>query len=380
MIRRSIGCLLAIWIGLFSEGQQQIRITISSLPGNTPGASELYVAGDFNGWNPENQNFRFEKSGNRFVVELSLNSGKYEYKITRGSWDRVECSPSGKAIMNRELLVNGDTSIDISVAGWSDLVKPEPRKSTANPRVHILDTAFLIPQLGRYRRVWIYLPVSYTRSGKRYPVLYMQDGQNVFDDATSFAGEWGVDEAIDTLGAQYGESIVVAIDHGASKRLNEYCPYDFSLPGYQEGKGEGKLYVDFIAHDLKTFIDRNYRTKPGRRHTFIAGSSMGGLISFYAVLQYPRVFGGAGVFSPAFQVSPPIFDDIRSKGKKIKAKIYFYAGDTEGESMETLTRKAFEEVNEDSGARTAIVIRKGGKHSESWWRREFPQFYKWIRQ
>ncbi len=121
----------------------------------------------------------------------------------------------------------------------------------------------------------------------------MHDGQNVFDDSTSFAGEWGVDETLDSISSHGKEIIVVAVDHGGQKRINEYCPYDME----KFGKGEGNQYVDFLVKDLKPFIDKNYRTEKDKQNTFIAGSSMGGLISMYAVLKYPGVFGGAGVFS-----------------------------------------------------------------------------------
>jgi predicted alpha/beta superfamily hydrolase len=208
----------------------------------------------------------------------------------------------------------------------------------------------------------------------------MHDGQNVFDDLTSFSGEWGVDEALDTLAIKTRECIVVGIDNGGSKRINEYCPYDFSLQGGQKGNGEGDLYVRFLAKTLKPFIDKKYRTLKDRKNTFTAGSSMGGLISMYAVVKYPKVFGGAGVFSPAFWVGPKIFDDIKTKGKKVNSKIYFYAGDEEGESMVPLTIKAFNEMHRVSKSKMSTVIRSGGKHNEARWRMEFPLFYEWLFQ
>jgi predicted alpha/beta superfamily hydrolase len=206
----------------------------------------------------------------------------------------------------------------------------------------------------------------------------MHDGQNVFDDATSFSGEWGVDEAIDTLGLKTKECIVVGIDNGGSKRLNEYSPYDFSLQGGQKGNGEGDMYIQFLVKTLKPHIDKKYRTLKDKKNTFTAGSSMGGLISMYAALKYPKVFGGAGVFSPAFWVGPKIFDDIKAKGKKVNAKIYFYAGDDEGESMVPMTIRAFNEMHRVSKSKMSAVIRAGGKHNEPRWRVEFPLFYEWL--
>ena len=362
--------------------QNTIRLEIKSLPSYHSSGAAVYAAGSFNGWNPQNEQYKFQhdEKGNCFL-NLKLNAGSYEYKITRGGWDKVECKKGGIGIANRSLKVDADVTIELNIEEWQDRFLAKPRTNTAGKNVQIIDTSFLIPQLKRTRRVWIYLPDDYTASKKRYPVLYMHDGQNVFDDATSYAGEWGVDECIDSMKSK---CIVVAIDNGASKRRNEYCPYDFSLKSLgisatdSFNKGEGKLYVDFLVKTLKPFIDKNYRTLKDNSNTFIAGSSMGGLISMYAVLRYPKVFGGAGVFSPAFWVGPKIFDDIKAKGEKVKSRIYFYAGKEEGETMVPLTLKAFDEMSKVSKSKMTTVIRDEGKHNEARWRKEFPLFYKWM--
>lgn len=362
--------------------QNAVRIEIKSLPPNHPSGAAVYIAGSFNGWNPQNEQYKFQKNekGNYFI-ELKLTAGFYEYKITRGGWTNVECQKNGFAIGNRVLKVNTDTTIALDVEEWQDRFAAKPRVHTAGKNVQIMDTAFLIPQLQRVRRVWIYLPENYKGTNYRYPVLYMHDGQNVFDDATSFSGEWGVDECLDSMKVK---CIVVAIDNGGAKRLNEYCPYNFSPRNLglavadSLGKGEGGLYVDFLVRTLKPFIDKNYRTLKDRKNTFVAGSSMGGLISMYAMLKYPKVFGGAGVFSPAFWVGPKIFDDIRSNGRKVKGKIYFYAGRQEGETMVPLMQKAFDGMTAVSGSKMMTVVRDDGKHNETRWRIEFPLFYYWL--
>ncbi len=200
----------------------------------------------------------------------------------------------------------------------------------------------------------------------------MHDGQNVFDDATSFSGEWGVDEFLDTTRSR--PCIVVAVDHGGDKRINEYSPYDME----KFGKGEGDAYVDFLVNTLKPYIDKHYRTLKDRENTFVAGSSMGGLISMYAILKYPKTFGGAGVFSPSFWIAPKIYDAIKEKGEKIKGKIYFYAGKQESENMVTDMLKAFEKMSDVSKAGMTTVIRDDGKHNEATWRKEFPLFYSWL--
>jgi predicted alpha/beta superfamily hydrolase len=374
--------LAFLLISIFIRAQNSIRIEIKSLPFYNHSEAKIYLAGSLNGWNPRDKNFQFNKNdqGN-YSLDIKLANGSYQFKITRGSWDKVECTAGGADMSNRSLDVSSDTSIMISIEGWKDHFPSViiNRKSTAGKNVHVLDSAFWIPQLHRKRRVWIYLPEGYASSKKRYPVLYMHDGQNLFDDATSYSGEWGVDECLDTMKKK---CIVVAVDNGQDKRLNEYCPYDFSLTGiaasYSSNKGEGNQYVDFLVKTLKPFIDRKYRTLRDKAHTFIAGSSMGGLISMYAVLKYPDFFGGVGVFSPAFWVGQKIFPDIKKKGKMVQSKIYFYAGKKESDSMVTDMLKAMEGMSKVSHSKITAVIRDDGKHNEQSWRKEFPLFYQWL--
>lgn len=248
--------------------------------------------------------------------------------------------------------------------------------STANNNVQVIDTSFFIPQLNRHRRIWIYLPAGYTISKKKYPVIYMHDGQNVFDNNTAFAGEWGVDEAMDTLGLIVKKSIIVAIDNGGEKRINEYSFYDMD----KYGEGEGDKYVDFLVKTLRPYINKNYRVKKSRNYTFTAGSSMGGLISLYAILKYPKVFGGAGVFSPSFWIAPQLKTDIIKRSKKVKGKIYLYAGQQEGQTTVPDLLAVFNLLHQHSKAKLSTVIRSEGMHNEASWRKEFPLFYKWLMQ
>ena len=154
---------------------------------------------------------------------------------------------------------------------------------------------FWSPQLQNRRDILIYLPPSYHHSQQRYPVLYMHDGQNLFDAATSYAGEWQVDETMETLATRGYEAIVVGIPNMGTQRLNEYSPFrDVRLGG-----GDGGNYVNFIVDTLKPAIDRDFRTQAEAAATGILGSSMGGLISLYAFFHRPRVFGYAGIMSPS---------------------------------------------------------------------------------
>ena len=167
---------------------------------------------------------------------------------------------------------------------------------------------------------------------------------------------------------------MVAIDHGSEKRNNEYAPFDTE----KFGKGEGSQYVDFLVKTLKPYIDRHYRTKKDKENTFVAGSSMGGLISFYGILKYPKVFGGAGVFSPSFWIAPALKNTIAERGKKVKGKIYFFAGQHESGSMVSDMLNVFEQMRKYSKGKMKTVIKAEGSHNEATWREAFPDFYKWI--
>jgi len=355
-------------------GQYKLTIRINSLPPN-PVTDVVYVAGNFNNWNPKDELCKFKKDSlGKFIISFpNVPANDYEYKFTRGGWETVETTSDGRNIANRVLKLMSDTVLNIDIGGWSE-GKPKVIAHTMNSNVHILDTAFHIPQLNRDRRVWIYLPKNYSTSKASYPVLYMHDGQNLFDNATSFAGEWGVDDAIDSAKKQ---CIVVGIDNGGPVRMNEYNPYDHE----KFGAGQGALYVDFLAKTLKPYIDKHYRTKKDATNTIIAGSSMGGLISMYAVMKYPKVFGKAGVFSPAFWAAPALKTDLDKMVKSSTHKnvrIYFYAGEQEGNQMVVDMLYIFEAMRKKTAAKMKVKINAEGRHNEPTWRNEFPAFYNWI--
>jgi predicted alpha/beta superfamily hydrolase len=364
---------------IIATAQISTRFEIRSLPPSHASNSPIYIAGSFNGWNPKSDAHKFKQNENgTYYLVLDLAPGKYEYKITRGGWDRVETTKTGSGTGNRTMDLTTTSVVELNIDGWADQFAAAPKKSTASKNVFNISAHHLNGGLRRkvnpqfdQRRIWVYFPPDYTTSLKRYPVLYMHDGQNVFEDSTSFSGEWGVDEFMDSI---RNSCIVVAVDNGGSKRMNEYGPYDME----RFGKGQGKQYVDFLATTLKPYIDRKFRTLKKKEFTFVAGSSMGGLISMYAILQYPKVFGGAGVFSPSFWIAPKIYEEITAKGEKIKGKIYFYAGKQESESMVSDMLKAFQTMHSVSKADMVTVIRDDGKHNEGTWRREFPGFWEWM--
>jgi metallo-beta-lactamase class B len=208
----------------------------------------------------------------------------------------------------------------------------------------------------------------------------MHDGQNLFDDQTSFSGEWKVDEALNDLHAQgdYG-CIVVGIDNGGASRLNEYSPW----VNAQYGGGQGDAYVQFITETLKPHIDSLYRTLSGRHSTGIMGSSMGGLISMYAFSERQDVFSRAGIFSPAFWFAGNnSANHTAANPKEGDARVYFLAGGQEPASvtqnMQTVA-SALLTAGFDADEHY-FLVEGDGQHSEWFWARAFPDAYQWLFQ
>jgi predicted alpha/beta superfamily hydrolase len=367
-----VGLLLCTFSTVFS--QFKIRFRILSQPTTHPNDS-IFAAGNFNNWQPAKSEYIFTKEGDFYSLQINdVPAGIIEFKCTRGGWEKSECAADGSNTDNHLVKVSSDTAIDFSIAAWKDDFPIAPKQHTASPNVHIVDTAFVIPQLGTKRKIWIYLPKGYATSKKRYPVMYLQDGQNIFDDYTSYAGEWGVDESLDSLIAKGAPAcIVVAIDNGP-ERMQEYNPYEFQ----QYGKGKGDQYADFLAHTLKPFIDKHYRTMSSNTNTIIAGSSLGGLIAYYAMIKYPNVFDNGGIFSPSFLAAEQIKALTDSDGNKLSGKLFFYMGGLEPDEDLEEMNKVIQKLGEKSSAMIYAVIDAEGRHHEKSWRKWFIAFYKFI--
>ncbi|HEX8357701.1 MAG TPA: alpha/beta hydrolase-fold protein, partial [Segetibacter sp.] len=331
-----------------------------------------------NNWNARDEKYKLKPFGTnrRAMVLKDIPAGKYEFKFTRGSFDKVETTAKGADVANHEITLSEDASLDFTIPGWKDDFPDKPKPNTATAQVRVIDTAFAIPQLNRTRRIWAYLPKSYPAGKKSYPVIYMHDGQNLFNEQTAAFGEWGVDETLDSLSAKTGkEVIVIGIDNGGQNRLTEYNPYDH--PKY--GKGEGAKYVDFLVETLKPFIDGKYRTLKDSSNTYIAGSSMGGLISMYAAAKYANVFGGAGILSPSFWLAPKIYDDVvNAKWGNSFRKFYFYGGGKEDANMVADLNKMLAVVERKGNYKTRRFTNPLGKHNEAAWRKRFADFYLFI--
>ena len=250
---------------------------------------------------------------------------------------------------------------------WQPYEAQQTPTITATLLVQSLDS----PELGHQRDVLVYLPPSYASSSRRYPVVYMQDGQNLFDSGTSFAGvAWGVHETMAALASEGLEAIVVAVYHANEQRIAEYTPFP------QVWQGRGEHYLRFLTDRLKPLIDHDFRTRAERDSTGILGSSMGGLISLYAFFHAAQTFGFAGAMSPSFWVGHgAIYGDVEA-APFVPGKLYLDNGTREPSvrRMNALLLKKGYRRDVD----VKYVVEAEAEHTESAWARRLPDALRFL--
>ena len=182
-----------------------------AIPNNTPANPNIYIAGNFNNWDAGNNTWKLTKYGSLCVVySITINPdpGLLEYKFTRGTWPTVEGDADGNYIPNRTFNYSGTpVTVNLTVSAWEDL---NGSYHTYASNTAILSNNFYMPQLNRNRRIWIQLPLDYYTTNKSYPVIYLQDGQNLFDLVTSFSDEWAICETMNGLLSRY-EYVAISI-------------------------------------------------------------------------------------------------------------------------------------------------------------------------
>lgn len=338
----------------------------------------VYLSGNFNKW--ITQDFQFKM--------IKIEEGKYEfnfpqspefegeliYKFTKGDWSEVEIDKYGNRTPNRHW--NDDKSVKLEkVAKWRK--NWLPYRPSQLPQIHLISEEFQIPQLNKTRKIWALLPHDYDTSTEQYPVLYLHDAQNLFNENAEF-GNWQIDKKLAVM-SDYGigKIIVIAVEHGEKERLQEYNVGNTLL-----GQGHGKQYIRFITDTLKPFVDNTYRTKTDREFTGIGGSSMGGLVSIFSGLIYPEVFGKLMVFSPSLWVIPKIKLGFLDFFEPQETRLYLYAGGKESETMVdhvTKFRKRLLKRESFQGRmKVRLSINEKGKHNESYWSDEFPKAIEWL--
>jgi len=232
-------------------------------------------------------------------------------------------------------------------------------------------------ELGNSRDLVIWLPPAYARSERRYPVIYMQDGQNLFDPRTSYAEPWRVDKAMDRAAHRSVEAIVVGIPNLGIHRIDEYSPFVDS----RAGGGKGDRYLDWVISTVKPLIDEQFRTRPERAYTGMAGSSMGALITLYAYLRDPSVFGFVGVLSPSLWFASRAIFSTLAHAPHVPGRIYLDVGAREGRGALDDARRMRDALIEKGyvpGSELRFVEDPRGHHNEVDWGRRFTDAVRFL--
>lgn len=242
-----------------------------------------------------------------------------------------------------------------------------------------------IPQLTaeKTRRTYVYVPDSFSYDNDlRYPVLYMFDGHNVFYDSHATYGKsWGMKEYMDHSQTQM---IIVGVecnDDPNNGRLNEYCPYHVENP-FGTIIPKGKIYMDWLVDELKPYIDEKYPTLADRNHTYISGSSMGGLMSLYGLVVYNHVFSKAAALSASLWNMDGITNDIINSQIAENSYIFLNYGEREFSFNEARNRDVVEVIKLllDKRVFISFSVTKGEGHSEASWEKQVPLFMKELKK
>jgi len=375
----------------------QVRFVVVTPDTREAQPEEVYCSMSIDGW-PEKGRALQRIAPHVYAAAGPLRAGSWvEYKFLREpSWETVEKGDDNQELANRRLAIKSDVREQVvlhRVTRWADRPRltntsvefNEPGEGSPLVRVSTLTGdirmhhLFHSPELKNARTIMVYLPPGYDDTpDQHYPVLYMHDGNNIFDAKTSATGvEWGVDETAQHLIVQDRiRKIIIVGVFNTPQRTKEYSP--FEDPEF--GGGFGDAYLEFIAATLKPFIDRTYRTLPGREHTGLAGSSLGGLVSLYGLFARPEVFGFAGAVSPAlWWARRKIFSFLRAARRPRPIKLWLDMGTDEGEAAGPLVEykkgpadcRRLVKALTDQGYELEQDVRyeeiEGGRHHELDW-------------
>jgi|APTNR8051073442_1049403.scaffolds.fasta_scaffold00017_145 predicted alpha/beta superfamily hydrolase len=373
-IARSI--LIVLWIVGFhhtitAQQLQEKTVMFQVYSPDLPDSTRVFIAGslaEVGSWNPATTLMQYE-GNHRWSKKIVVKEDpSIEYKFTLGSWDREAANANGLPLQNFNLAVRGDTTVTHTILFW---------KTGGDKKVitgQITGTVAYHRQLTGEgiapRDIVVWLPPDYTTNKKkRYPVVYMQDGQNSVDPATSAFGiDWQIDEASDSLiRNKITQSFIVVGIYNTADRTKDYTPGD-----------GGTAYMKFVVKKVKPIVDSAYRTKSDAKNTIVGGSSAGGLISFMLAWEYPNVFSKAICMSPAFKIMHIDYVKAVLESKE-KKNVFFYI-DNGGVGLETQLQPGIDEMmtalkqkGYKEGRDYFYILDPAAKHFESDWAKRFPK-------
>jgi predicted alpha/beta superfamily hydrolase len=369
-MRRVLFFLIVLAVSLTTNARQSNSVKFVITSPDLSDTSKVFIAGgasELGNWNPAKVAMRNE-GNHAWSLTINLNKGtSVEYKFTLGSWNREAADANGQPFQNFLLNVKGDTTVRHSILFWKN---GEAKKIPQGKITGLVKYHTHVQGVGLASRdIIVWLPPDYDRSSKqRYPVVYMQDGQNIVDPATSsFGVDWKIDETGDSLiRNKIVKGFIVVGIYNTADRTKEYTPGEV-----------GTAYMKFVVEKVKPLIDAQYRTMPDRKNTIVGGSSAGGIISFMLAWEYPNVFSKAICMSPAFKIEDIDYVKTVIESKQ-KRNVFFYI-DNGGVGLETRLQPgvdamidALKQKGYKGGKDYFYVVDATAKHNESDWAKRFP--------
>ena len=365
-----------------ATSEQRVLIPVEfevAAPPETPPDQPLYLSGSepaLGNWEAAGVPLHKGEDG-KYRGTVEVTSGiEYAFKVTRGTWGTVEKGPNGDEVPNRRLVCDKPQKVPVSVATWVDEGKSVPTRVTIAGDIR-LHPKFASKVLGNERTLVVYVPPGYEQAAeRRYPVLYMQDGQNLFDGRTSYAGiEWKLDETAQRLidSGQIKPLIIVGI-YNSPDRTPEFTP---------PPAGKASDYAKFVVEEVKPFIDSHYRTMSDRANTAIGGSSMGGMAALWTAKQHPDVFSQVAALTPFLRVNEkPLTDLLGSDAGWLKHKRVwidmgpspkkYYPGDKPIEDAQAFV-KALDSAGLKADVDYKYLELNEGEHTEASWQTRVDQ-------
>ncbi|PWT88024.1 MAG: histidine kinase [Blastocatellia bacterium] len=369
--------VLILVVFQLSSLQRPVRITFVLTSPDLPDDTKVFITGgteQLGMWDPGK--VLMESKGNHTWSKQIQLAGpmSIEYKYTLGSWEREGADATGAPLKNLVADVKGDTTIKDNILFWTKGVRQKVVQGqiTGTVKYH----RAMKGEGLQNRDLIVWLPPDYdSNKTARYPVVYMHDGQNIIDPATSaFGVDWSIDETADRLIKEKAipPLIVVGI-YNTGDRMKEYVPGD-----------KGTAYMNFIVKTVKPFIDSNYRTKSDRENTIVGGSSAGGIISFMLVWEHPDVFAKAICMSPAFKTPTSMgsgwnYAKVVRTAKEKPGNVFFYI-DNGGVGLESQLQPGIDEMISSLKAKGYVegkdfvfIHDVNAKHFEADWAKRFPE-------
>ena len=365
-----------LFISLFSTNiNSQIKVQITITSNAIDNHNGIFITGnkpELGNWDPGKISLAMVNDSTWSKEFYFQKDDVIEFKLTKGSWDKEALNPDGSVPGNYIIKVLRDTSIYLNIKNWKDSTDIIAGQITGQVKYYSNFTGKKVLP----RDIIVWLPPSYdSLANKYYPVLYMQDGQNIFDPSTStFGVDWQVDETVDSLikAGAINEIIIVGI-YNTNFRSSEYSEND-----------TGYAYLNFIKEELKPFIDSSYRTLPDKINTAIGGSSLGGLISFMMLWEDSDVFSKAACLSPAFKISDIDYVKAVKSYSGVKKNIKLYI-DNGGIGLEQKLKPGVDEMlaalkskGYEEGKEIRYYQNENAEHNERAWSKRVWRFLEFF--